>query len=114
MADLTPTQLRWLHDTVPDTWEDAALQARYDELGSVRDVALSILRDKRKDLLDSPLKVSLSGVASVDNAENVKALERSLAEIARLDDDPTSTPGEEAAAAVPRWETFNLTRSRGR
>lgn len=114
MADLTPTQLRWLHEQVPDSWTDAALQARFDELGSVRDVALSIIRDQRKDLLDSPLKASLSGVASYDNDPNVKALERTLAELARMDDDPTSDPGEAAAAGVAQWETFNLARSRGR
>ena len=93
MADLTARQLQWLRDTLGDQPPTEELQNRYDEQGSIRDVATSVLAKRRRALLDSALKVSAAGVASVDNTENVKALERDIA----------ST-----------FETFQLTRSRGR
>ena len=115
MADpLTARQLRWLRDTVGDTVELAELQSRFDDLESVRDVAIAVLRDRRRAYLDSSLKVSVSGVASVDNTENVKAIEREIAQLVKLDHDPTDEPGEEATAAVQRAETFQLVRSRRR
>jgi hypothetical protein len=114
MTDLTDTQKRWLHDELGDTITDVELQSRFDELGSIRDVALRVLRDQRREWLDNPLSVSLSGVASSNATENVKALERRIAELARLDPDP-SDPGDEAAGDAPAgWDVFPLARSRGR
>lgn len=112
MADLTATQLQWLRDQLGDEPSDADLQDRYAARGSVRDVALSVLSSRRRELLESSLKVAASGIASVDNTENVKALERDLAALSRLDDDPTDEPGE--LPGVDRFEAVQLTRSRRR
>lgn len=115
MAELTGRQLRWLHDEVGQSVTDAELQTRYDDLASVRDVALSVLRDRRAALLESPLSVSVNGVASVNNAENVKALERRLAALAKLDDDPTDEPGEDTdGGGAQRFQQITLRRARGR
>lgn len=112
MADLTAAQLQWLRDQLGDEPTDVELQARYEARGSVRDVALSVLSSRRRELLESSLQVSASGVASVNNTENVKALERDLAALSKLDDDPTDEPDE--LPGVERFESFQLTRSRRR
>ena len=114
MADLTAPQLKWLRDTVGTEPDDAALQGRFDVLGSVRDVGIAVLRDRRANLLATSLQVSVAGVASINNTENVKALEREIAALAKLDDDPTDEPGEDVSGTGGRFEVFNLTRSRGR
>ena len=115
MTDLTARELRWLHDELGAAIPDEDLQARYDELESIRDVALAVLRDQRSKLLASPLAVSVSGVASINNAENVKAIERRINALVQLDDNPTDDPGQGAADNAP--DTLNvvtLTRTRRR
>lgn len=112
MAELTTTQLQWLRDQLGDQPADAELQTRYDDRGSVRDVALSVLSSRRRALLESSLQVTATGVASVNNTENVKALERDIAALSKLDDDPTDGPDE--LPGVERFSRFALTRSRRR
>jgi hypothetical protein len=114
MAQLNEIQLRWLRDEVGSSVPDDTLQGRYDDLGSVRDVALSVLRDRRAKLLDSPLSVSVSGVASINNTENVRALERRMAALTKLDDDPTDEPGEDVEGGAVVLEPIQLVRSRRR
>lgn len=114
MAELTATQIQWLRDQVGDEPADAELQTRYDDRGgSLRDTALSVLASRRRELLESSLKVTATGVASVDNTENVKALERDIAALSKLDDDPTDGP-DELPGAPERFSTFGLVRSRRR
>lgn len=93
MLELTPRQLRWLRDEVGDQPADAVLHERYDELRSVRDVAMSVLRKRRSELINRPMSVSVSGVANVGTAENVKAIERQLNALALMDDDPSDDAG---------------------
>lgn len=116
MADLTARQLRWLHSIVGDDVADSALQTQYDELGSVRDVAIWEVRRQKNLLLDSPLSTNVSGVASVNTTENVKALERELARLTTLDSDPSDdpVPAPEDGELVQRFEVIDLVRSRGR
>ncbi|MDQ8706731.1 hypothetical protein RCO28_30290 [Streptomyces sp. LHD-70] len=57
------------------------LEARYARLHEVRDVALEVLRERRASLVADPLTVTVQGVATVNNAENVRALERQIAEL---------------------------------
>jgi hypothetical protein len=112
VADLTADQEAWLRDHVGDDILLTDLQERYDRLDSIRDVAISVIRDRRTALIQSPLKVNLSSVASIDNAENVKAMERTLAELSRLDDDPLSDPHEDISTDTT--EHYRLVRARGR
>lgn len=115
MADLTATQLAWLRDKIGDEPADDVLQGYYDSTGSVRDTAITVLGQRRRALLDSSLKVSVSGVASIDNTENVKAIERDIAALAKLDDDPTDEEGEDTGGLGDNsTEVFQLTRTRGR
>ncbi|MDH2389370.1 hypothetical protein QCN29_11310 [Streptomyces sp. HNM0663] len=66
------------------------LDARYQRLGSVQAVAAEVLRERKAALVSDPLAVTVQGVATVNNAENVRALER---QIAALED---TTPNENA------------------
>lgn len=92
--ELTDTQIAWLRAELGDTPSTDDLNAAYERLGSVRDVAIEEVRKRRNRMLDQPLSVNLSGVASVNYAENVKALERRLAALTGLDDDPSDDPGD--------------------
>jgi hypothetical protein len=71
-----------------------------------------VIRTRLNAMIEQPATVTLSGVASVSYAENIKALERRLVALARLDDDPSDdidpedTPGEVGIV--------QLVRSRGR
>lgn len=114
--DLTPAQLAWLHAEVGGTATDADLQDRYDRLGSVRDVAIEVLTTRRTALLDNPLDVNVSGVASVGYSKNVDALERRIKALVNMDDDPSNDAGggEVAALGGGPVEVMRLTRSRGR
>ncbi|MGF0177286.1 hypothetical protein ACQF36_44615 [Streptomyces sp. Marseille-Q5077] len=83
--------LRWLQAQLgPDT-TTADLTSRYERLGSARAVALEVLHERIATLVAEPLKVTVNGVATVDNSANVAALERQvsqLGEIAAPDDPP--------------------------
>ena len=115
MTDLNPAQLQWLRDELGDTPDDAALQGRFDTLGSIRDVAIAVLRGRRSALLAKPLSANVSGIASVNYAENVKALDRRIDALSRLDPDPTDEPGEDVdGAGQVRLEPIELYRTRGR
>ncbi|KPI15688.1 hypothetical protein OK074_2133 [Actinobacteria bacterium OK074] len=62
------------------------LDGRYQRLGSLQAVAMEVLRERKAALVADPLAVTVQGVATVNNAENVKALERQIAGLA--DDEP--------------------------
>jgi flagellar motor switch protein FliM len=74
MTTLTARQLGWLHAEVGPTPVDADLQTSFDELASVRDVAIRVIRTRLNAMIEQPATVTLSGVASVSYAENIKAL----------------------------------------
>lgn len=95
MVDLNENQVAWLRDEVGDTPSTDELNVMFERIGAVRDVAIAVWRRRRTNMLKSPLSTSLSGVASVNYAENVKALERRIAALERLDADPSDTPGED-------------------
>ncbi|MGW3400106.1 hypothetical protein [Streptomyces zhihengii] len=48
-------------------------------LGSVEAVAVEVLRERRAALVADPLAVTIQEVATVNTAENVKAIERQIA-----------------------------------
>ncbi|MER6076975.1 hypothetical protein [Streptomyces sp. NPDC001833] len=72
----------------------ADLDARYQRLGSLQTVAVEVLRERKAALVSDPLAVTIQGIATVNNAENVKALERQIASLEGI-------VGGESASAVP-------------
>ncbi|MFE0477479.1 hypothetical protein ACFW2V_38385 [Streptomyces sp. NPDC058947] len=67
------------------------LDTRYQRLDSLQAVAIEVLRERKAALVSDPLAVTVQGVATVNNAENVKAIERQIAEIETSARD--ATPG---------------------
>jgi len=114
--ELTERQLKWLGSQLGDKPDAAELQAAFDRLGSVRDTALETLRKRRAGWLAQPMSVNVSGVASLSYAENVKAIERQIAELVRMDDDPSDNAGggDVEAAADDRLEVVPFVRTRRR
>ena len=62
----------------------ADLVVRYQRLGSPQAVAVEVLRERMATLVSDPLAVTVQGIATVNNAENVKALERQIATLEDL------------------------------
>ncbi|MEV6678608.1 hypothetical protein AB0N09_17365 [Streptomyces erythrochromogenes] len=74
--------LRWLMAQLgPDT-DPADLEQRYERLHSARAVAQEVLQERIAALLAEPLRVSINGIATIDQTSNVAALERRLAQVA--------------------------------
>ncbi|MFZ3493044.1 hypothetical protein ACODT5_07400 [Streptomyces sp. 5.8] len=73
--------LHWLTAQLgPDT-DPVDLAQRYERLGSARAVADEVLHARIAALLAEPLRVTVNGVATIDHASNVAALERRLAQL---------------------------------
>ncbi|MGW7082348.1 hypothetical protein ACWGH2_02465 [Streptomyces sp. NPDC054871] len=73
--------LRWLQSQLgPDT-DPTDLALRYGRLNSARAVALEVLHGRVAALVAEPLKVTVNGVATIDNSANVSALERRAARL---------------------------------
>lgn len=62
----------------------ADLEIRYQRLGSLQAVAVEVLRERKAALVSDPLAVTVQGIATVNNSENVKALERQIATLEDL------------------------------
>uniref|UniRef100_A0AAU2V7U8 Uncharacterized protein n=1 Tax=Streptomyces sp. NBC_00003 TaxID=2903608 RepID=A0AAU2V7U8_9ACTN len=73
--------------------DEADAETRLRRLGDVRLVAVEILRERRATLVADPLTVTVQGVATVNNAENVRALERQIADISAADGNSGVEPG---------------------
>lgn len=74
--------LRWLLAQLgPDT-DPTDLAQRYDRLRSARAVAQEVLTERISALLAEPLRVTVNGIATIDQSGNVAALERRLAQLA--------------------------------
>ncbi|MET9035308.1 hypothetical protein [Streptomyces mirabilis] len=91
---LTDIQYAYLRSELGEADRDD-LDARYERLGTVEAVAIEVLRERKAMLVSDPLAVTVQGVATVNNAENVKALER---QIAALED---TTADDSTTNAVP-------------
>ena len=72
------------------------LDGRYARLGTARAVALEVLRERRQALLGQPLKLTLTGVVSVDYTANIAALERQITAL----ENPALTPAPDDPAPV--------------
>lgn len=75
---MDPAVLAWLLSQLGTNTDPADLQARYDRLGQAKDVALEVLAERRAKLLADPLQLTVSGVVTLDNSNNVTGLERQI------------------------------------
>ncbi|WKV74163.1 hypothetical protein AW27_023255 [Streptomyces sp. PCS3-D2] len=73
--------LRWLLAQLgPDTNPDDLAQ-RYERLGSARAVVQEMLQERISALLAEPLRVTVNGIATIDQTGNLAAFERRLAQV---------------------------------
>jgi hypothetical protein len=84
----------WLLAQLGETTSTTDLEARYARLGTARAVALEVLRGRLAAFLQQPATVNVSSVVGVGFAENIKALER---QIANLEAGIPPAPDEPAA-----------------
>ncbi|MGW4138840.1 hypothetical protein ACWELV_18965 [Streptomyces mirabilis] len=81
----------WLLAQLGPTTDTSDLDARYARLTSARAVANEVLAERRAKLLAEPLQMTVNGVATFDQSNNLTGLERQIAsmEDAIAPDDPT-------------------------
>ncbi|MFB6643131.1 hypothetical protein ACFCYF_38575 [Streptomyces chartreusis] len=77
---LTGTDYAYLRSELGDVDHDD-LAARYQRLGTAQAVAIEVLRERKAALIADPLAVTVQGVATVNNSENVKAIERQISSL---------------------------------
>ncbi|MEV5080585.1 hypothetical protein AB0K74_17695 [Streptomyces sp. NPDC056159] len=82
--------LAWLMGQLGPVTDQSDLQTRYARLGSAKAVALEVLSGRRATLLAEPLQLTVSGVATLDQSNNLTGLERQIASMkgATAPDDP--------------------------
>jgi hypothetical protein len=83
---LTDAEYAYLRSELGEA-DRADLDTRYQRLGSLQSVAIEVLRQRKAALVSDPLAVTVQGVATVNNAENVRALERQIATLQGLSAD---------------------------
>ncbi|MGW4047795.1 hypothetical protein [Streptomyces sp. NPDC004721] len=71
--------LAWLMGQLGPATDQSDLQTRYARLGSAKAVALEVLSERRAKLLAEPLQLTVSGVATLDQSNNLTGLERQIA-----------------------------------
>ncbi|MQY11442.1 hypothetical protein SRB5_15600 [Streptomyces sp. RB5] len=109
---MTPDVLAWLHAQLGPTIDPTDLEARYTRLGSARDVALEVLTERRARLLADPLRLTVDGVVTIDNTNNLTGLERQIAAVeqATPPDGPAGSDGIPDLVVAPLLPTRPRTR----
>ncbi|WP_327385532.1 hypothetical protein [Streptomyces sp. NBC_01207] len=107
---MNPAVLAWLLAQLGPTTDQADLIARYARLASAREVAREVLSERRAKLLAEPLRMTVDGVVTIDQSNNLQGLERQLAALADTsapDDPVVGEPGIELVTAplVPARRT---------
>ncbi|WP_327356375.1 hypothetical protein [Streptomyces sp. NBC_01304] len=93
--------LRWLQAQLgPDT-DGNDLAARYERLRSAKAVALEVLHERLAALVAEPLKVTVNGIATIDNSANVTALERHLVQLETVAAPDAPSTASSELIAVP-------------
>lgn len=100
----------WLISQVGSAASLDDLAARYARLGSARAVALEFLNQQLADLRADIASIAVSGVVSLNTAENIKAYER---KIALLEGGASPAP-DEPADTDDDDETFGVIYFTGR
>ncbi|MGW1157756.1 hypothetical protein ACWD48_05920 [Streptomyces sp. NPDC002519] len=78
---MDPAVLAWLLAQLGPTTDQTDLQTRYTRLGSAKAVALEVLSERRAKLLADPLQLTVNGVVTMDQSNNLTGLERQIASV---------------------------------
>ncbi|WP_051853172.1 hypothetical protein [Streptomyces aureocirculatus] len=100
---MTGEVLHWLQALLGSDTTPEELASRYERLGTARAVAHEVLQERIAQLLTDPLKVTVNGIATVDNSANLAALERRLDQIDSVtapDDPPADAPATVSVIAM--------------
>ncbi|MEW2046611.1 hypothetical protein [Streptomyces sp. NPDC005476] len=94
------TLLAWLRAQLGTATDEQDLVSRYERLGRARAVAAEVLAERRAKLLAEPLRMTVDGVVTIDQSNNLAGLERQITSLAELvaPDDPAA--GEAGADLV--------------
>ncbi|WP_274558071.1 hypothetical protein [Streptomyces spiramyceticus] len=94
--------LAWLLAQLGPSTDQAHLSTRYARLGSARLVAGEVLSERRARLLAEPLRMTVDGVVTIDQSNNLAGLERqitALPDIPAPDDPAAGEPGVDLVTA---------------
>ncbi|MFF7171623.1 hypothetical protein [Streptomyces pseudovenezuelae] len=69
----------WLLAQLGPSTDTTDLEARYTRLGAARAVALEVLAERRAALLADPLRMTVDGVVTLDQSNNLTGTERHIA-----------------------------------
>lgn len=85
---LSDDEIQQIRDEIGSTEPptDADLNTSFDRLGDITEVVRSVLKRRLQDLLAAPASVSVSGVYSENNTQNIQELQSKLDALA-----PSST-----------------------
>ncbi|GAA3371228.1 hypothetical protein GCM10020367_21040 [Streptomyces sannanensis] len=105
---MPPAVLAWLLAQLGPSTNTSDLEARYTRLGKARAVAAEVLAERRAKLLADPLRITVNGVVTLDQAQNLAGIERQIADLA-----DTPAPDDVAqGAAMPEAIVSHLTPAR--
>lgn len=85
----------WLLAQLGPTTDTSDLDARYARLMSARAVANEVLAERRAKLLADPLRMTVDGVVTIDQSNNLAGLERQITALVDLVAPDERAEGEE-------------------
>ncbi|MEV4444652.1 hypothetical protein [Streptomyces mirabilis] len=90
----------WLLAQLGPTTDTSDLDARYARLASARAVANEVLAERRAKLLADPLRMTVDGVVTIDQSNNLAGLERQITALVDLVAPDELAEGEESTDLV--------------
>ncbi|MFD3618698.1 hypothetical protein ACFWWT_26355 [Streptomyces sp. NPDC058676] len=90
----------WLLAQLGPTTDTSDLDARYGRLASARAVANEVLAERRAKLLADPLRMTVDGVVTIDQSNNLAGLERQITALVDLAAPDELAEGEESSDLV--------------
>ncbi|MET7495133.1 hypothetical protein [Streptomyces sp900116325] len=99
---MDPAVLAWLQAQLGTATDPADLQARYTRLGAAKAIALEVLGERRARLLADPLQLTVNGVVTLDQSNNLTGLERQIASVEAATAPDDTTDGTELVVAPLR------------
>ncbi|MFD3452782.1 hypothetical protein ACFWVC_11405 [Streptomyces sp. NPDC058691] len=107
---MDPAVLAWLLSQLGPATDQSDLQTRYGRLGSARAVALEVLSERRARLLAEPLQLTVNGVVTLDNSNNLTGLERQIADVQGAQAPDDIADGTELVVAPLQRRTYRWER----